>query len=112
MPALSSYCASAHLDLWRMPRRLQAAASIRASNCGQVALLLCGHQSVWTGSLSLTGPQLLRVQESKLMLERCVSLSTRHLFRGHGHLEQPPSAMSWQEPVQQYIAQEACACIS
>eukprot|EP00435_Cladocopium_sp_Y103_P073418 s313_g43.t1 len=32
---------------------------------------------------------------------------------GHSHLEQPSSAMSWEEPtVQQYIQQESCACIS
>eukprot|EP00435_Cladocopium_sp_Y103_P028255 s223_g7.t1 len=48
------------------------------------------------------------------MLERCiVGLRLVISSGGHGHLEQPPSAMSWQEPaVQQYISQESCLCIS
>eukprot|EP00435_Cladocopium_sp_Y103_P059010 s698_g21.t1 len=66
------------------------------------------------GRPDLSGPQLLRVQESNLMLERCiVCLRLVISSGGHSHLEQPPSAMSWQEPaVQQYISQESCLCIS
>ena len=66
------------------------------------------------GKPGISGHQLLKVQESNLMLERCV-----HCLRlvvssgGHGHLEQPKSAMSWIEPmVQQFIQQESCVCVS
>ena len=54
------------------------------------------------------------VHESSIMLERCTMLS-RVTFRagGHAHLEQPPSAMSWQEPfVEQFLLECNCSCIA
>ena len=66
------------------------------------------------GKPGISGHQLLKVQESNLMLERCI-----HCLRlvvssgGHAHLEQPKSAMSWLEPlVQQFLQQESCVCVS
>ena len=66
------------------------------------------------GRPDLTSAQLLRVQESNIMLERCIiCIRLVSSSGGHGHLEQPSSAMSWQEPVvQQYLQQEACSCVS
>ena len=48
------------------------------------------------------------------MLERCVQcLHVTVASGGHGHLEQPKSAMSWEEPVvQQFISHHSCACVS
>ena len=66
------------------------------------------------GVPGLTGSDLLRVQESHTMLARCVTcLQIVVSAGGHGHLEQPKSAMSWDEPiVQQFVSQNACSCIS
>ena len=65
------------------------------------------------GRPEISGDQLLKVQESNLMLERCVQcLRLINSAGGHSHLEQPHTAMSWQEPVvQQYIEQESCSCV-
>ena len=66
------------------------------------------------GVPGISSPNLLKIQESALMLQRCVQcLHLTIASGGHGHLEQPKSAMSWNEPVvQQYISQQKCACIS
>ena len=66
------------------------------------------------GRPDLTGPQLLKVQESNMMLERCVQCLCLVISSGgHAHLEQPSSAMSWEEPVvQQYIIRESCICVA
>lgn len=64
------------------------------------------------GRPDLTGEELLRVQESQLMLERCILLlQTTIAAGGHGHLEQPSSAMSWDQPVvQDFIRQHSITC--
>lgn len=56
---------------------------------------------------------LAKVQESNLMLERSVQLLQVFIAAGgHGHLEQPSPAMSWEEPaVRAFIHQHACACV-
>ena len=66
------------------------------------------------GIPGLSGPDLQKVQESFLMLERCVQcLHLTIAAGGQGHLEQPKTAMSWDEPiVQQFIKQHSCHCIS
>ena len=66
------------------------------------------------GKPGISGQQLLKVQESNMMLERCIQcLRLVVSAGGHAHLEQPKSAMSWQEPmVQQFIQQESCVCVS
>ena len=66
------------------------------------------------GVPGLSGENLQKVQESAIMLERCIiCLQVTISSGGHGHLEQPKSAMSWEEPVvQQFIKQHACSCIS
>ena len=66
------------------------------------------------GVPGLTGNEMLRVQESFIMLERCINcLQLTISAGGHGHLEQPKSAMSWgEEVVQKFISQNACSCIS
>ena len=66
------------------------------------------------GKPNLSSAQLLRVQESNVMLERCVACLRLVISSGgHSHLEQPSTAMSWDEPVvQQYIQQESCSCIA
>ena len=47
------------------------------------------------------------------MLERCIHLLQLVIAAGgHGHLEQPSSAMSWEEPsVRAFIRAHACSCI-
>ena len=66
------------------------------------------------GIPGISGSDLLKVQESSLMLHRCIQcLHLTIASGGHGHLEQPKSAMSWDEPiVRQFISQHNCACIS
>ena len=64
------------------------------------------------GVPGLSGPDLQKVQESNLMLERCIQLLHVVIASGgHGHLEQPSSAMSWEEPmVRAFIRSHACSC--
>ena len=66
------------------------------------------------GVPGLSGENLQKVQESAIMLERCIiCIQVTISSGGHGHLEQPKSAMSWEEPVvQQFIKQHSCSCIS
>ena len=66
------------------------------------------------GVPGLTSSDLLKVQESHTMLARCITcLQIVVSAGGHSHLEQPKTAMSWDEPiVQQFISQHGCACIS
>lgn len=65
------------------------------------------------GVPGLSGDDLLKVQESNLMLERCIHILQLVIASGgHGHLEQPSSAMSWEEPlVRSFIRTYACACV-
>ena len=65
------------------------------------------------GVPGLSGQELQKVQESNLMLERCIQLLHAVIASGgHGHLEQPSSAMSWEEPiVRAFIKLHACSCI-
>ena len=66
------------------------------------------------GIPGLSGPDLQKVQDSFVMLERCIKcLQVTISAGGQGHLEQPKSAMSWEEQVvQQFIVQHSCICIS
>ena len=50
------------------------------------------------GVPNLDATQLSKVQNSHIMLARCIEiLHVVYSAGGHGHLEQPPSAMSWLE---------------
>ena len=64
------------------------------------------------GKPGISADDLLSVQESGLMLTRCVLCASLTFDAGgHSHLEQPPSAMSWQEPeVQSFISTCRCHC--
>ena len=64
------------------------------------------------GKPGISANDLLSVQESRLMLTRCVLCASLTFDAGgHSHLEQPPSAMSWQEPeVQSFISTCRCHC--
>ena len=55
----------------------------------------------------------LKLQNSFTMLDRCCQcLLAIYSSGGHGHLEQPPTAMSWQEPsVQQWLRTSGAVCI-
>ena len=66
------------------------------------------------GIPGISGSDLLKVQNSSLMLHRCIQcLHLTIASGGHGHLEQPKSAMSWDEPMtREFISQHNCACIS
>ena len=65
------------------------------------------------GLPGLTAEQLTKVQDSYTMLYRCTQLlQATYAAGGHGHLEQPPTAMSWEEDCsQQWIQSAACCCI-
>ena len=96
-----------------------SAASPSCREYSRVKLLPNGPPALHTpqhldGVPGLSRRDLLRVQESAIMLERCVQcLQVTISSGGHGHLEQPKSAMSWEEPeVQQFIVQHSCSCIS
>ena len=62
----------------------------------------------------LTADELTRVQNSHTMLYRCCEiLQVVFSAGGHGHLEQPPSAMSWLENcTQQWLASGGVYCIN
>ena len=65
------------------------------------------------GVPGLDSHDLQKVQESYLMLSRCITCLTL-IFQagGHVHLEQPPSAMSWLEDcVQQFLKLISAWCI-
>ena len=64
------------------------------------------------GRPGLTADESMSLQRSHLMLSRCVLCSyLTYDPGGHSHLEQPSSAMSWQEPVvQSYIQHCKCFC--
>ena len=63
------------------------------------------------GVPGLSSAKLQKVQESSTILERCVTcLRVTFQAGGHSHLEQPASAMSWEEPfVQQYLLECQCS---
>ena len=65
------------------------------------------------GRPDLTVNELQSVQDSNLMLTRCTQLATvTYSGGGHSLLEQPSSAMSWQEPVvQQFLTTCHCSCV-
>ena len=96
-----------------------AAASPSCCEYSRLKLLPNGPPALRTpshlqGVPGLSGPELQKVQESFTMLERCVNcLNLTVSAGGHSHLEQPKTAMSWEEPVvQTFIQQHACSCIS
>ncbi|MCV6575189.1 MAG: hypothetical protein OIF58_05590, partial [Cohaesibacter sp.] len=65
------------------------------------------------GVPGLSSYELLQVQESYLMLCRCITCLTL-IFQagGHVHLEQPPSAMSWlEEVVKQFLKLISAWCV-
>ena len=65
------------------------------------------------GVPGLTPSETLQLQESYLMLSRVITCLTL-VFQagGHVHLEQPPTAMSWQEPcVQQFLTIISAFCV-
>ena len=65
------------------------------------------------GRPNLNATDMQSIQDSNLMLTRCVQLATvTYSGGGHSHVEQPPSAMSWQEPVvQQFLTTCHCSCV-
>ena len=65
------------------------------------------------GREGLSFEDMTKVQESSLMLERCtICIRVTYQSGGHGHLEQPSTAMSWEEPfVQNMLIECNCACI-
>ena len=67
-----------------------------------------------SGLPNLNAWELQRVQESFLMLSRCVEVLTLvFLSGGHVHLEQPLNAMSWLEPVvRQFLQLIGAYCIN
>ena len=81
------------------------AASPSAEQYSELTLRPCGSPSLRTpehlnGIPGLQPSDLAKVQESHLMLSRCVTgLTLVYQSGGHVHLEQPPVALSWLEPV-------------
>ena len=65
------------------------------------------------GLPGLDSQSTLKLQNSFTMLDRCCQcLLAIYSSGGHGHLEQPPTAMSWQEPsVQQWLRTSGAFCI-
>lgn len=66
------------------------------------------------GVPGLSSSELLQVQESYMMLFRCITcLTLIYQAGGHVHLEQPPSAMSWLEDcVRQFLRLISAWCVS
>ena len=57
-----------------------------------------GHQNSWGAFLAWALQTFAKLQESKEILERCCKcVSVTFAAGGHGHIEQPPGAMSWEE---------------
>ena len=65
------------------------------------------------GVPDLTSEETIRLQESAILLDRCLqSVTVTHSSGGHGHLEQPSGAMSWLESsTQDWISTGGCAMI-
>lgn len=68
------------------------------------------------GIPGLSPDELQQVQESFIMLQRCITcLQLIFQSGGHTHLEQPTNAMSWLEPVTQHFLRQTsafCVCIA
>ena len=66
------------------------------------------------GLPDLTMQETIRLQDSYLQLSRGVNcLQAGYSSGSHGHLEQPPNAMSWQEEVVQAFLIQACrVCVN
>lgn len=66
------------------------------------------------GLPDLTMQETIRLQDSFLQLSRGVNcLQAGYSSGSHGHLEQPPNAMSWQEDVVQAFLIQACrVCVN
>ena len=66
------------------------------------------------GLPGISPEDLLKVQDSHAMLSNCIqALMVTYASGGHGHLEQPTTAMSWSEPcVQQWLLTASCHCIN
>ena len=116
---LSSECFEQLLRLCASGIVAYSAASPSCCEYSRLKLLPHGPPALRTpthldGVPGLSGENLQKVQESAIMLERCIQcLQVTISSGGHGHLEQPKSAMSWDEPVvQQFIKQHSCSCIS
>ena len=81
-----------------------AAASPSCTEYSLLKLMPGGPRAIRTpemmdGISDLTAEELLRLQNSALLLSRCVqAISCAYTAGGHGHLEQPSGAMSWREP--------------
>ena len=71
------------------------------------------HPDRLEGLDNLTADETQRLQESYIMLSRCCAcLEAIHSSGGHGHLEQPPSAMSWEENcTKQWLVTGQCKCV-
>ena len=66
------------------------------------------------GLPNLTMQETIRLQDSYLQLSRGINcLQAGYSSGSHGHLEQPPNAMSWQEEVVQAFLIQACrVCVN
>ena len=71
------------------------------------------HSDRLEGLDNLTAEETQRLQESYTMLSRCCAcLEAIHSSGGHGHLEQPLSAMSWKEKcTKQWLVTGQCKCV-
>ena len=95
------------------------AAAPACKECSRLKLRSGGPKALRTpnhldGIPGLTSLELQKVQESSTILERSVTcLRVTCQSGGHSHLEQPASAMSWDEHfVQQFILECQCYCLN
>ena len=89
-----------------------------APNCGLYSLLRLrpgGPRALRTpsevnGIEGLSAYEATQLQESSLLFDRCAECAfITHLSGDHSHIEQPPGAMSWREPLaQKWMRQSSC----
>ena len=86
-----------------------------APNCDLYSLRPGGPRASRTpseldGIEGLSAYEATQLQESSLLFDRCAECAfITHLSGGHSHIEQPPGAMSWREPLaQKWMRQSSC----
>ena len=111
---MNNFCGYALVEWWHTQVQVQAVANIPDSNLrpgGPPPVRTPDHLD---GVPGISAADLLKVQESHTMLSRCIQcLILVFQAGGHVHLEQPPWAMSWLEPVvQDFLLLISAFCIN
>ena len=113
---LSKALRALHADVISFDILLDNRMNLLTDDGYEALLKLCSSSAVAyaSASPSFSPRDLAKIQESDVMLSRCIQcLALVHASGGHVHLEQPASAMSWLEPeTQRFVKNIGTFCIN